>query len=152
MDNGLGALVNLSVDARQARNGLGKADSGAEHSSSEQRDVKDKNMGRNRRSTNHARLGVFRGRTALAIMTVAAFLCRVGEASSACPRQTVVHRPPLTAEWVEMKVPSAVSYPPPHRDGVRDISSPGFQDGERSRAAGEEEDFALIAEMVNTTG
>jgi hypothetical protein len=57
---------------------------------------------------------------------VAAFLtCRVGEALHPGPAGAVYEAEPKV-QLVDASWKRAVAYPPPHRDGFRDIASPGF--------------------------
>ncbi len=103
--------------------------------------------------------GVGRARTrpscrviTVAILLAAFLTCRVGEASNPGPPGAGCATGPriklVGAPWKR-----AVAYPPPHRDGFRDIATPGFssqqRDGDRRR---QEEDFRLIVETVNSTG
>ncbi len=96
--------------------------------------------------------GTFRGRTAFVSLALATLLAKIGEAAGTSLEQPGVHRDPVTAEWVKMRTPTAASYPSPHRDGFRDVSSPGFEDGERVRTAEGDGSFGLVAETVNSTG
>ncbi len=108
--------------------------------------------GRLSRGAPRARIGLLRGRSAIAFLTLAAVLSRVGEAASTGQPHAEPRSEPIAAEWIDMQGRSAASYPKPHRDGFRDVASPGFQEGVRERAADGAEDFRLVAETVNSTG
>ncbi len=94
-----------------------------------------------------------RGKLVVRAVLIAALLaCRVGEALNPGPAMTR-STSSKSIKLVDAAWRKAVEYPPPHRDGFRDIASPGFvgrrSEGERRRL---EEDFRLIVETTNSTG
>ncbi len=107
---------------------------------------------RRHRVAPRARLGLLHGRMAITALTLAGMCCRLGEAASTGHRPTGAGLSPIVMEWIGMEGRSAASYPMPHRDGFRDVSSPGFQEEERGRNTVGAEDFGLVAETVNSTG
>ncbi len=93
------------------------------------------------------------GRNALTAATLAALLaCRVGEAANLGPPDAPINEYTVTADLVDTAWRRAVEYPQPHRDGFRDICSPGFSADEGGGGARTAEEFALTAETVNSTG
>ncbi len=59
----------------------------------------------------------------------------------------------VTARWQNAEAgASAVVYPQPHRDGFRDVLSPGFNHQERDRGTKVTEEFTLVVETANSTG
>ncbi len=100
-----------------------------------------------RRST-----GMKRGTVTVAMLVAAFITCRVGEALHPGPQEDAEQLAPrlITADatWRH-----TVTYPRPHRDGFRDISTPGFEElrgGHGGRD--EDEEFNLEVETANTTG
>ncbi len=111
--------------------------------------------GRHRRGGGtRARLGPFRGRAALVTAAGIAALVRASSATSVADGSAGAVRPPVVARLVNLGGGPPICYPQPHRDGFRDVSSPGFEEGERDTAEVSEVDdqFALVAETVNATG
>ncbi len=88
-----------------------------------------------------------------AIVAALMLTCRIGEASNHGPAQGLDYEDG-EAPLVEASRKRVVEYPTPHRDGFRDIATPGFD----ADAAGpgrrkeEEEEFRLLVEAVNSTG
>ncbi len=89
----------------------------------------------------------------LRVLLLAALLgSRIGEASHPGPTEEV-HSPAPPLALVDAAWKSSIEYPPPHRDGFRDISAPGFDElrGGKGRRR-EEEEFQFEVESANTTG
>ncbi len=83
--------------------------------------------------------------------------CRIGEAANPGPQEEADGggaAKEVTARWVtEDRDAGAVVYSRPHKDGFRDIASPGFGEEERDRTdRGAEQDYQLVVETANTTG
>ncbi len=92
-------------------------------------------------------------RLILATVAVAALAnCRIGEAANPGPG---TERPAGNSEAVLVDAVNGggVQYPAPHRDGFRDIATPGHEnlDAGRESRRGEEQ-FKLLVETVNSTG
>jgi hypothetical protein len=109
---------------------------------------------RRRGDGTRARTSGFRGRAALAVAAGAAALARIVGAASIAEEPTGGHRPPVVARIVSLSGEPPIRYPRPHRDGFRDVNSPGFEEEEREHIGreGAADDFALVAETVNATG
>ncbi len=94
-------------------------------------------------------------RTAVAVAAAVTMMgCRIGEAATPGPPE-VDRGLPIVARVVEADTCAIVDYPKPHRDGFRDIASPGFDQGRgggRTGASDDEEAFALVVEPLNSTG
>ncbi len=93
------------------------------------------------------------GRLALALVIITALAnCRVGEAANPGPTGTAQPAACASAKLVDASWRKVISYPEPHRDGFRDIGSPGFGPGRDPPRAAGVEDFAFQVETVNSTG
>ncbi len=99
------------------------------------------------------RVGRRPNRTVVAAMALASLLaCRVGEAANPGPARPAAYddgpAPLVDASWKKV-----LEYPVPHRDGFRDIATAGFdEEADSPGRRKEEEEFGLLAEVVNSTG
>ncbi len=100
-----------------------------------------------------ARLPVAQRLVIFVALFVALADCRIGEAANPGPELGAAVRTEVKATWIEeASRGQAVVYPQPNRDGFRDVASPGFEQQDRRSDDQKEEDFALVAETVNSTG
>ncbi len=99
-------------------------------------------------------VGRWAARTAVcAAIVIAIADCRIGEADNPGPTGSASGADTVTMEWQPMgDGAAAVVYPQPHRDGFRDVASPGFEQQRRGRSDQDGDEFTLSVESANTTG